>query len=361
MDRDDWSLAVLFLLLTAILAVLIYVAVTLPNKLDQIAASTTGAVSRDRVKENLTKRIGEAFAGDHKLPALDARKFGNALAEEILKEIEQNPTGDVARSFAELLSGPEARSDETLAQARQAEVTKSVKDSLKKMAERAFPAGSQETAKSIIDAITPEQLTEIKKGFLNGLGVLPLDFLKWFASNLTSRMLGNGKDVTQSITVSCCACEQREKPPDKQPSKGSNLQGDPPKPCPAVVRKEFRISSFAPDQPSAGKQLTGEQQAAIEAIASFSRTVKDPIILVRAWTDTTAWEIKGHNEQLAMRRAEAVRDALVAARVPRSRVLFAPLWTNELPDDTSKGVPSASNRVVKVEVQSLSEMPAASR
>lgn len=331
---------------------------TLPSAAGTASAEQAVA-DRAAVQAEAGKSLGDALARNE-LSADEARSASVQVMSKWMEAMERDP--ELRRNVAEWLR-PSAGTGPA-EQARQAAAAQAIKDSLISAAASGTAPGIRDRVVEVIRNLGLEDLNEIKRGFLNALGVLPIDLLKWLASKITA-----DDKVERQIVVSCCSCNGRAKqgdpppdqqgkdtdePPNPQQGEGPGALGDTPGQCPLVVRRIFALPSFGPDQPDLPMKLTAAQQKTIDEVVVFTSTVQEPTILVWAWTDSTAWNIEGHNEKLAYRRAELVRDALLAKHVPRSRVLFAPMWTNDPPDgNTAMGIASKKNRTVRIEVQSV--------
>jgi outer membrane protein OmpA-like peptidoglycan-associated protein len=102
---------------------------------------------------------------------------------------------------------------------------------------------------------------------------------------------------------------------------------------------------FAPDQFALDSKV---QQSVVTDAAKLLLEDSGLSAILWAYTDTTASE--EHNTQLARRRAQSVRLALLAKNVPEDRIRLAPMGKYGLPVHTREGTPEPANRLVKIEI-----------
>ncbi len=126
--------------------------------------------------------------------------------------------------------------------------------------------------------------------------------------------------------------------PTPVPAAAQPAPPPPPAPAPVLPRTQREIVYFPLDS----ARITPTEQDKIDRAAAATRTRTAEVVRIEGHTDTTG--PSDYNLRLSERRAQAVRNALIAQGVPASLIVIEAKGESDLRVNTTDGVASRENR-----------------
>jgi outer membrane protein OmpA-like peptidoglycan-associated protein len=279
----------------------------------------------------------------HGLDQAGAGQVAKEASERLLRAMQTDTSGATARRLADFVTAPDPVADPEGARKRAQAVLPDIKDALQGSAKAKDSASA---FSSLFEAITPDDLLEVRKSFFSGIGELPWKAVEGIFSGLFEKgEKGERGDPGAKGDPGVPGPRGDPGPPAYGPMP-SPCSGklDPATKCGTPVR-EIAVLFARPDQFALD---SSQQRAAVTDAARLLLEDSRLSAILWAYTDTTASE--AHNALLARRRAESVQAALLMDNVPKNRLRLAPMGKYGLPVQTPDGTPEPANRSVTIEI-----------
>lgn len=295
---------------------------------------------------------------DADLSAADKDRVAQLATDSIRETINRNPNSKEARSLRELMA---AVPDDEASLGRKTRAAREVlKPIFKAAAEKAeLGAAAIGEVTKAVGSLTTDAVTRVGRelpGALIGAGVgLALDAMLDAMFDDTDDKLKKISRKIDEIKGACTVCKGSREGLTQLPAPPCTAAGSV---CPATladpesVKFHFASAEHTLFCENGDTRHCAERQrvneAKIEAIAKLASDRASAKVLIWAHTDTVGR--RDYNDELALKRSNAVRKALIGADVSADRIREFPLGERLLavPDPAADATPNADNRVVIV-------------
>ncbi|MGB9330101.1 MAG: OmpA family protein [Steroidobacteraceae bacterium] len=304
--------------------------------------------SQDEATRAAAAAMSKMLIGKH-MPAADADAVAGDAAQRLISAMKSDATGETARRVAGFSATPDPAIDPARAKELAAAALPFIKGALTSAAEAKHIGDS---SIGLLDAISPQDLLEIRKGFFGGAGELPWDVIKGIVSGVFEG--GRRGEAGPKGDPGQKGDPGIKGDPGARGERGLSAETPTPVTCPHSPEPGTSCAHpamhrvkvlFRPDQ------FTIDSSAQTLPITEAARwLLEDPTLsaILWAYTDTTASDL--HNTILARRRAESVGASLSKSNVPVARMRLAPMGEHDTPVATPDGTADAENRVVVIEI-----------